>query len=118
MKAKDVMRCFRWRAVGYGPMVEIVCFMETVSTPTPMPVIRRRGIAVVEMHNQYSLRSTKLYDLRSINFVFSPRSWKVMGRMRVSNVFIKSKRRKIRTHVHNSDPCHQASTGQMHSRRE
>ena len=33
-----------------------------------------------------------------------------MGRKRVSSVFIKSKRRKLRTHIRNSDSCRQVRT--------
>jgi len=56
------------------------------ANPTPVPVIRRRGIALVKVHNGYRIAYDPLLYiiLGLISFVSSPRSWKVVGRKRVS----------------------------------
>jgi len=73
MKAKDVMGGFQ---LVCGRL-EIIFFMEGGPISTLMPVIRRRGIAVVKMHNDYRIAYDSLLYiiLELVNFVFSPRSW-------------------------------------------
>ena len=73
------------------------------------------GVAVMKVCKYDTMAYDQLQYMISglIGSVFLPRLWKVRGRKRVSirNVFIKSKRRKIITHIHNLHPCHQVGTG-------
>ena len=46
-----MVRCFRWRVVGWGRDCILYGDRDHRVNPTPGPVIRRRGVSLVKVHN-------------------------------------------------------------------